>query len=862
MSITTFKLTTSAATGTYPFSIGVGLAKGDATSIVTDLTNYQVVVKRTWNDGSIKHAIISGRAALTSNTPLTVSISSGTPPTGTNLTATDIQTAAPSASVQCGAIGTVNLSSLLASPVRTWVSGPEMVECHYRADVGGSTLLSVWFHVRLFADGRKWVRAIVENGYLDNGSGAIASNADQSYIPTVSIGGSTVYNNGGVALSHYKNTRYSVEGWIGGDPAIIPAHDVAYLKNAKFTPNYAIANGVSAATTAGTTSVANGGTVVTTLAGMTQTYTPMGHGQIEDIMGNTGFAHQIGLLPLWDALYVTTNADSRAWKALLAHSSFVNSYPIVWRSKSTNLAVKPSSFATWTLDGPNQGGTDTIGAGSLVWEANHHGSAGYFAYLLSGDYWHYETLLLQASLCYLCTSSGKGSGTSRTLTKQDRGAAWMLRTVGQIAAIAPDTEIATGQIAADYRALLQNNYLTHKSVLESADPKAWSGVPYVYNLNAYAPGVIAPWQFNFWAAVNGYISDLEPLSSMTDLNVVRDDMYKFVVGMLGQSGVTTDYSFTNASNYNITISASASEADWYQSWGAIYTATFGSSNSVASNALGGSGSGVTTAASTGYWGNILPAIAYAAQHGATGASAAWGRVTGATNYTSEIINGQTISWNDAPLWGVTPRSVIASTLLSVANSVQTITSSVLQVSASTSAPVAGSSMRVDSVSLISGSTVVGSRGLGVVASSVPSSGANGPSYLYNDLALPADASSEVRGVIETWPLSGTLTAYEDGSFLFSGAADGVYTFTYRLYVDGVDKGTATVTITIGTVNGSKRALVYRGKWSRLPTAELSTGVKPLVLYQNRVKVRLTTEGQPVVFDGLRYRLIPDGDLEI
>ena len=34
-------------------------------------------------------------------------------------------------------IGTVSLSTLLASPVRTWLSGPEMVEAHYRGAPGG-----------------------------------------------------------------------------------------------------------------------------------------------------------------------------------------------------------------------------------------------------------------------------------------------------------------------------------------------------------------------------------------------------------------------------------------------------------------------------------------------------------------------------------------------------------------------------------------------------------------------------------------------------------------------------------------------------------------------------------------------------
>lgn len=108
------------------------------------------------------------------------------------------------------------------------------------------------------------------------------------------------------------------------------------------------------------------------------------------------------------------------------------------------------------------------------------------------------------------------------------------------------------------------------------------------------------------------------------------------------------------------------------------------------------------------------------------------------------------------------------------------------------------SLRVDTSPLISGALVVGNRGLGVLGSAVPSAGDNGAGYLYNDLSLPADANKEVRGLILTQPSAGTLYAYEDSSFEFSGAPDGSYTFTYRLYVDGADTGVGTVNLQVGS----------------------------------------------------------------
>lgn len=103
--------------------------------------------------------------------------------------------------------------------------------------------------------------------------------------------------------------------------------------------------------------------------------------------------------------------------------------------------------------------------------------------------------------------------------------------------------------------------------------------------------------------------------------------------------------------------------------------------------------------------------------------------------------------------------------------------------------------------LVPGAYHYGGGGLGLLGSAVPSDGDRGPSYLFNDLALPADADKEVRGLVITPPGAGTWFAWEDGSFSLTGAPDGVYTFVYRLFVDGVDSGTATGTITIGAAVG-------------------------------------------------------------
>lgn len=102
-------------------------------------------------------------------------------------------------------------------------------------------------------------------------------------------------------------------------------------------------------------------------------------------------------------------------------------------------------------------------------------------------------------------------------------------------------------------------------------------------------------------------------------------------------------------------------------------------------------------------------------------------------------------------------------------------------------------------SLISGAYVYGVGSLGVLAENIPSTGDAGPSFLFNDLSLPADNGKEICGRITTWPTNGTLVADENGAFIYTPFSDGADSFAYQLKVDGVDVG---VPVTVGLQAGS------------------------------------------------------------
>lgn len=91
-------------------------------------------------------------------------------------------------------------------------------------------------------------------------------------------------------------------------------------------------------------------------------------------------------------------------------------------------------------------------------------------------------------------------------------------------------------------------------------------------------------------------------------------------------------------------------------------------------------------------------------------------------------------------------------------------------------------------------TVKRYAGFGILGSDIPTTGDNGGSPVLNDGIV---STSEYHWRLETAPSSGTITFYEDLTFEFSGAANGIHSATYRLWEDGVDQGTATITLQVG-----------------------------------------------------------------
>jgi hypothetical protein len=168
-----------------------------------------------------------------------------------------------------------------------------------------------------------------------------------------------------------------------------------------------------------------------------------------------------------------------------------------------------------------------------------------------------------------------------------------------------------------------------------------------------------------------------------------------------------------------------------------------------------------------------------------------------------------------------------------------------------------------------GQRVCGAPKSGVLGSLIPATGDNGAGYTYNDLSLPADSAKEICGRITSWPSAGTLYAYEDTSFEFSGAPDGAYSFQYQLYVDGVAVGSpASVALTVGSVAATAQfavttdSAVFSGSASTSSSAifnvliddTIFTGGAIISGAPNEASFSVTTDD--AVFSGGAYVLSP------
>jgi hypothetical protein len=590
------------------------------------MPNGQVTPISSWDDGSLKHALVAGRIDLSANTsrPVTLSIASGAP-SGAALTESDLIAAAPSAEVTYSG-RTVSLAPLLGSAALVLVenAGPQYAAFVYIAGFPGDADLRAVFYVQLWAGGRYRVRVSVENGR------ALRSSAPKSGTATVSIAGTARYS-GSVAMP--QGVRWDSVAFDGNDPQIVPTHDVQYLRATKLVPNYGYRNPTTS-----------------TLNSLDAAYQPMSLMQWEPDMGTTGFQPPIGLLPHWDALYCTSG-DARAFNAVIAMARGYGTYSVFYRDMTTKRMPRFSDYPSAVNDVDGQESMSGAGTNPYRWEIAHHPNAGYLAWLLTGERYFLEALQATAWAAWY-TDSGRGqTGVNKLYSSQTRARAWRYRTIAATAAVSPDGDPVKLDCK---RSVLANLARWKTEHVDGQTPPTGLGATYD-DKNSATGFQHSIFETLFLAASIGWSFDMEmgfTQAERSTLSAVRDYFYRVPVGLTGRGPSSGEYLWRRATGpYQMTVGASSELSSLYSTWLQIYNATYADAPS--GNAIEGSyaDDASATAFPTGNWGHVITALSYAKDHGMPGAAEGYARVTGASNWATNAAK-----YHDWPQYGVLSRT--------------------------------------------------------------------------------------------------------------------------------------------------------------------------------------------------------------
>jgi hypothetical protein len=616
--------------------------------------NFQTVVKNRWPDGSAKFAVLSGRADLSANSWRSIGLSVASSPSSSaaDVSTSDLKSSGVSASVQFGSFGTASWSAGdWDSPVQNWVSGPEMSSWTYRKRIGSDAHLVAWLEVRAYRGGRIEVLPWIENGFL-NVASPTAKSATASFV----LSGTQRFSQPLNLLNHQRAALASgttLTHWVGTDPQVTPRHGSPYLMSTKLVPNYR-----------GNTRASS-----SLFASLPTSYTPLDKASFATDMPSPGYDPGIGLLPEWDVSYLTSGGDPRSYRAVLINGYAAGRYGIHYRDETTNRALLFSSYPNLVMNSGS--GVSAIGASSTnnytpansgteppTYDSPHHPSMGYMAYLLSGWNYYLEETQFLATANYLkqnntTRQAAKGIFESSSGTGITRGAAWSIRSLAQAATITPDADSLRGEFV---RNVDENINYYHARYVATANNPLGLVQPYDhYNSSAASdPWQGAAWMDDFFTGTFGYMKDLlvNTAAAQTKLDQFLAWKYRSIVGRLGGSG-SNDFSYRYAAQYTVNYAPSNSAnwatgvGPWYASWAEV-------ARSMSIPTSGNLGEPLETGyptEPTAYWGNLMPAISYAVDHSAPGASDAWTRITSASNFPT-----QASGYDDKPVWGVKPRS--------------------------------------------------------------------------------------------------------------------------------------------------------------------------------------------------------------
>lgn len=685
---------------------GMAFRKGDipsGSSVVADIGGFQALIKNRWQDGSAKIAVLSWNdASISYARPRTLVLRKGDGAATAAITLATLRSASPAVTVSLGSHGTVNLQRVIGNaPFRQWLAGPQCSEWHWFFPIGADPTLALWFYVRLYASGAIWIRVIVENGYT-----RISPQTSKVYRAVITINGATAYDSAlestriapakrGDDLVHWSRTRWTKEFWYDARPLRAPVHDGAYLIDTRLFPHFGYRNQGPGAFNYDRTQYVSSAWFDSATGQHTApelTVSPLTCANQRPDMSPGGYSPTIGIIPLWDALYLLSGRED-IYFCSIANACAGGTF-VAWRDENTKLPVKWSDRPNlWAQSGDSNSlapALDPSGSG-LRYNVAHSPSFAYSAYIFTGDFYHVETMQFAATMNWAVRSYSDREGVLGIYWAwiQARDFAWMIRTLVQTLCITPDGH----PLAADYLASLNANVRRHLDVSVYGTHDTWGAAKNALgaiclntssgNSPPYGTGQYyyeAPWQQHFIGAVLSHAQDLDLASGAAADRL--DRLMRFSLGhAVGMLGDDSGWPYTLGGTYvvpylkNATTGKNAgyppaSSRWWAPDWATVYAwhreykPAVPSQKPIAASAalfdpssyVGGGDPGIENGYVNGpafalsMWGNLMPAISAAVDKGVPGAAESWARLTSASNWLSNARH-----FNDRPVWGVTPR---------------------------------------------------------------------------------------------------------------------------------------------------------------------------------------------------------------
>jgi hypothetical protein len=561
----------------------------------------QYEVKATHNDGSVRHAVITGvLPSLAARASPVMQLVKAAP-----VVAEAFDSVACVASVSATIAGekysaTVDNTHLANA---TWLSGSIVQEKHFNVPF---TTAAGKAHPHLYA--RFAIRDYASNVRVDitveNNWAFEPSPQNFTYDAEVVVNGTVVYTK--EALTHYHHARWRRLFWVNTSPQLNVKFNRDYLLETKAVPNYDKEFPPAESLLKNWESGPLSGLADPMAIGLAVPYMPM-----------TGAHDDIGILPMWQAAYIL-GADARARNATLITANGAGTWSVHYRDRKTDKPVTLTDHPRMTIAGrstdagydafPNPGGDVSS---PYTADISHQPSLAYLPYLVTGDYYYLEEMQFWAMFDAFSSNPNYRDGASGlVIPEQLRGQAWALRTIAQAAYITPDKDILKSELV---RLTKSNLNWYNSNYSNNPDASKLGVMTHYYSLHYDTAMHVAPWMDDFFTSVAGHAVELGFEEALPLLKWKA----QFPVGRMAAEGVC----WLNGAPYDYAVRGD-STGPLYNTFAEAYSQTFGAAKAAEICPTSGD-MGNISEGTMGYPSNMQPALAYAADSGIKDADKAW-----------------------------------------------------------------------------------------------------------------------------------------------------------------------------------------------------------------------------------------------